>query len=125
MSHRLNIASKTLIKHNGVALESHLMSGFLAGFVWYWGEPFTESHRTSRQAQIVVRHHLILGGLPPEIFDRINGFFSTDIVTYKTPAYPWKPINLVIVLKCDCKKHVSAMRQFNACAGQNDLEFMD
>ena len=101
------------------------MSGFKAGFVWYWGEPFPDSLRANRQKQVVVRHHLILGGLPTEIFDHINGFFSTDIVTYKTPAYPGEPINLVILLKCDCKKHVSTMRQFNDGAGENDHDFKD
>ena len=101
------------------------MSGFKAGFVWYWGEPFIYLPRESRRKQTIVRHHLVLGGLPSEIFDHINGFFSTDIVTYKTPAYPDKAINLVVVLKCDCKKQVSAIRQFNDRAGQDDCELVD
>jgi len=96
------------------------MSGFKAWFVWYWGEPFSDTFRASRRRQVIVRHHLVLGGLPTELFDLITGFLSTDIVTYKTPEYPDKPIHLVIMLKCDCKKHVSAISQRNDRAGQDE-----
>ena len=101
------------------------MSGFNAGFVWYGGAPFSYLPWESRRKQTIVRHHLVLGGLPSEIFDHINGFFSTDIVNYKTPAYPDKAINLVVVLKCDCKKHVNAIRQFSDRAGQDDRDLVD
>ena len=101
------------------------MAGFKAGFVWYWGEPFSNVLGESRQRQVIVRHHLILGGLPAEMFDDITSFFSPDIVTYKTPAYPDEPINLVIMLRCDCKKHVSAICQFNAHVGRGRDELRD
>ena len=101
------------------------MRGFRAGLAWYWGEPFADPIQPKRPRQGIVRHHLILGGFPTEIFDHICTFLSTDIVTYKTPPYPDQPINLVIVLKCECKPHVSAFRQLNDCAGRDDHELVD
>jgi hypothetical protein len=88
---------------------------------WKWGHqqrhqhqmgPSTTKwgHRQGRLHQRVVRHHLILGGLPEECLNIIAGFL--DIASYTTPSL-FCDANLVVVLKNDCKPHLNVRKQYN------------
>ena len=99
------------------------MPGFMAGFVWYWGKPCPDPVRGGTSTSLV-RNHVILGGAPSEVLDCISKFFGGEIVTYKTPNC-FSPANLVIVLKNNCKEHVSVRRQNNFNAIVNNYDMRD
>ena len=87
------------------------MTGFKASLGWYWGEPFSDPFTKHRRKQFLVRHHVVLGGLPSEIYDHISPYFGNDVATYKTDERRYGPVSLVIVLKNKCRKQVSATWQ--------------
>ena len=94
------------------------MEGFKAGLSWFWAEPVAVLG--GRRKQSVVRIHLILGGLPEELWKRIEQFvpIGGGTWTFTSSKRLYRSVNLVIVLKSNCTKLVSARRQFNNLAEQ-------
>ena len=85
------------------------MTGFMAAMCWYWGSPYPDERRGGFQRPLI-RHHLVLGGLPPEVFDRIAEF-TRDPYSFKSPN-GFSAVNLVFVLKNECVDQGNSRRRW-------------
>ena len=82
----------------------------MAAFAWYWGKRRPDPTRGSFQ-QPLVRHHLILAGLPTGTYRLISEYLgSSGMYAEYVGALD---DDLVVVLKNVCEQHVHVRGQFN------------
>ena len=85
------------------ALHATASEGFQAAMIWYWAT------MTTRR---IIRLHLVLGGLPAEIWNRIAAFYGSNCYCSTVNVVLNRVGHLVFVLKNTCESSRKTFRSY-------------